>query len=296
MRPLRRKLLRARVLIPLAAVVALALWVWHPWQPRIVIHERINPKDGVVMVWVPAGTFRMGTSRGDMLRRSIGENDLTEARKVLSGQTPTAFLGETPAHTVYLDGYWIYKNEVTVAQYRQFCRTTGRAMPEKPSWGWQDNHPIVNVDWHDAAAYATWAGASLPTEAQWEKAARGPDGRRYPWGNVWDSMKCCNAVGKHTLKPSPVGSFPEGVSPYGAQDMAGNVWEWCADWHDRGYYKYAPRRNPVGPATGSMRAMRGDSWDYLDPVGFRAAVRARCSPTYRGASVGFRCVVRSSGP
>jgi len=137
---------------------------------------------------------------------------------------------------VNLDGYWIYKYEVTVAQYRKFCNETGSNMPEAPSWGWQDDHPIVHVSWDNATAYTQWAGVRLPTEAQWEKAARGTDGRAYPWGNEWDATKCANSVGQRLSSTKPIGSYPSDTSPYGALDMAGNVWEWCADWYDGNYY------------------------------------------------------------
>jgi len=132
----------------------------------------VKPKHGAEMVYVPAGEFLMGSKEGE------GDDD------------------ERPQHTVYLDAYWIYKTEVTVAQYRKFCQATGRQMPEEPSvQAWTDDHPIVNVSWDDAVAYGKWAGAALPTEAQWEKAARGTDGRQYPWGNDWDAQKCVNSVG-----------------------------------------------------------------------------------------------------
>ena len=172
---------------------------------------RSNPKDGAVMVYVPAGEFLMGSTDG-----KVNDN-------------------ERPQHKVYLTGYWMYKCPVTVAQYRKYCHATGRQMPEQPVWS-QDDHPIVNVNWHDAADYAHWAGVALPTEAQWEKAARGTDGRVYPWGNDWDSAKCVNATGG----TKPVGSCSAGASPYGALDMAGNVWQWCADWYAADYYRKAP--------------------------------------------------------
>jgi len=120
------------------------------------------------MIYIPAGEFIMGSSKYDR---------------------------ETPQREVYLDGYWIYKYEVRVAQYRKFCQHTGREMPSPPSWRWADDHPMVNVTWDDAAAYTRWAGGRLPTEAQWEKAARGTDGREYPWGDDWDASKChCSKV------------------------------------------------------------------------------------------------------
>jgi len=231
---------------------------------------RVNPKDGAAMVWVPAGEFLMGSTDAD------NEADTDEK----------------PQHKVYLDGYWIYKTEVTVAQYRKFCQATGRQMPPEPEWKWQDTHPIVNVTWDDAAAYAQWAGAALPTEAQWEKAARGPDGRLYPWGNDWDGAKCVS----NTQSTKPVGGMPADASPYGCLDMAGNVWEWCADWYEGYYYRNATSRNPTGPATGTMRVLRGGSWNYTRPDIFRAALRDRFTPSYRYNNYGFRCVLRSPGP
>ena len=291
MRHLRRKLLRARVLIPLAAAVALALWVWHPWQPRIVIHERINPKDGAVMVWVPAGEFRMGTNTGDLLRNAIGQRDWEMARDVvLHRQTPPS--EETPAHAVYLDGYWIYRHEVTVAQYRQFCKETGWVMPEAPEWGWQDNHPIVNVSWNEASAYAVWAEAALPTEAQWEKAARGTDGRIYPWGNDQGDVEATLATKTHL----PICSIPAYASPYGVEGMAGNVWEWCADWYHAAYYQHTSRHNPVGPTTGVDRVLRGGDMGDADPVITHTTDRLPFNPKRKSNNLGFRCVVRSSGP
>jgi formylglycine-generating enzyme required for sulfatase activity len=294
--PKKRQHLRL-FLLP-AVLIAIALWCWHPWRPRIVIHASVNPKDGAAMVWVPAGTFRMGSGAREQLRDAAGRRDWRAMRDVvwsrLRGETEDS--DESPSRTVYLDGYWIYQYEVTVAQYRQFCRATGRAMPEEPPFGWHDDHPVVNVSWDDAAAYAAWAGASLPTEAQWEKAARGTDGRIYPWGNAWDGARCGNSVDGSAASPSPVDSFPAGASPYGAQDLAGNVWEWCTDWYDGQYYQHAPRRNPSGPATGTARVLRGGSWDVGDPGYFRSALRDRLNPVSWDYYFGFRCVVRSPGP
>ena len=233
-------------------------------QPKTgTIH--INPKDGAEMVYVPAGEFLMGSIEAD---RDIAEK---------------------PRHRVYLDAYYIYKTEVTVEQYRKFCQATGRVTPAMPEWGWQDIHPIVNVSRVDAGNYAQWAGAALPTEAEWEKAARGMDGRIYPWGNKWDNGKCVDN-GDST---KPVGSFPAGASPYGCLDMAGNVAEWCADWYDENYYRSSPIRNPTGPATGKIGVLRGGFWSGSSPSGFRAAYRCWSFPASKFNNVGFRCVVHS---
>jgi len=299
MHPLRKKLLWARILVPLAAVIAVVLWYWHPWQPRIVIHEHINPRDGATMVWVPAGFFRMGSSTGEEYKDAALRHNLEDLRQALNHESRSS--DAVPSHIVYLDGYWIYKHEVTVAKYRQFCQATGRQLPKKPDWGWQDNFPITDVSWDDASAYAIWAGASLPTEAQWEKAARGTDGRLYPWGNIWNRKKCSNWIGSITSAghPSPVGSYPAGASPYGALDMAGNVKEWCEDWYDEGYYNNAPSRNPTGPAKGDKRVVRGGSWVSLSTHWFRTNDRDCGNPAGHRLEtiiIGFRCVVRSPKP
>jgi formylglycine-generating enzyme required for sulfatase activity len=201
-----------------------------------------NSLDGAVMLYIPAGEFTMGGN---------------------------AYDDEKPQRKVHLDGYWIYKHEVTVAQYRKFSQATGRDMPQAPDRGWKDNYAIVNVSWEDARAYADWAGVALPTEAQWEKAARGTDGREYPWGNEWDASKCANSLSS----TKPVGSYAGDLSPYGLHDMAGNVWEWCADWYDSSYYADASKDNPTGPANGTARVLRGGSWDRGVTTDFRCANR-----------------------
>ena len=230
------------------------------------VEAGINPKDGAEMVWVPAGEFLMGSTDDEGVR------------------------DERPQRKVYLDGYWMYKTEVTVAQYRKFCEATNREMPEAPEWGWKEDHPVVNVSWHDAVDYAKWAGASLPTEAQWEKAARGTDGRVFPWGNEWDAGACANSVSWSLKGTKPVGSCPAGASPYGCVDMAGNAWEWCADWYDEAYYgNEAPSRNPPGPASGGYRVLRGGSWNCGDRGPFRCANRLLYRPCRRDDFGGFRC-------
>lgn len=269
----------------------------------------INPKDGAEMVWVPAGEFDMGT----------GQSEIEAFLKEHLDWKAKWFDDEKPRHKVYLDGYWIYKHEVTVAQYRKFCKETGREMPREPKWGWHNSHPIVNVSWEDASAYAKWAGCRLPTEAEWEKAARGIDGRLYPWGNEWPPSKRVGNFADESLKresphqnviegyddgnayTSPVGSFPAGVSPYGCLDMAGNVWEWCSDWYDSEYYNNMPMKNPKGPNkredvmtgtinTGPFRVLRGGSWWNCYPELLRTANRNWCLPELRDSNFGFLCV------
>ncbi len=160
---------------------------------------KTNRIDGAEMVRVEAGNFIMG---------GLGGND---------------------QHTVGTGAFWMYKYPVTVKQYRAFCDQTSRPMPAPPGWGWIDDHPMVNVSWFDALAYARWAGVRLPTEAEWEKAARGTDGRVLPWGNDFDTAKLQSPQDLHGYAgTAPVGHFPGNVSPYGCVDMAGNVWQWCS--------------------------------------------------------------------
>ncbi len=243
----------------------------------------IREKDGMPMVYVPAGEFSMGSENG--------------------------YDNELPVHTVYLDAYWIDKYEVSNAQYAAFLNATGgnqkmdgyywvdagdeavRINEQNGTWKVQDgygDHPMVEVSWYGAQAYCEWAGGGLPTEAEWEKAARGTDERTYPWGEGIDCnlANYKNCVGNTTA----VGSYPGGASPYGALDMAGNVWEWVSDWYDDGYYSGSPAKNPHGPADGAYRVLRGGSW-YNDVNLLRAANRLRGNPNYTGVDNGFRCVV-----
>ncbi len=233
---------------------------------------KISPIDGATMVYVPAGEFTMGSNDGD--------DD------------------EKPPHTVYLDAFWIDKFEVTNALYKK-CVDAGKCIPpsERKSYTRSsyygnsqfDNYPVIYVSWDDANKYCTWAGKKLPTEAQWEKAARGTDGRIYPWGNTFDVAK----VNSSESNPRPgdttaVGSYPAGASPYGVMDMAGNVWEWVADWYDASYYNNSASRNPTGPTSGQYRVVRGGSW-VISSNYVRAAYRSHDVPGIRNYIVGFRC-------
>jgi serine/threonine-protein kinase len=220
-------------------------------------------KTGQELVLVPAGEFTMG-ARGR-------EWD------------------EGPPRKVRVDSFYVDRNEVTWRLYKKFCEATGRKLPQAPPWGTPDDHPVVGVSWHDAKAYCAWAGLSLPTEAQWEKAARGQDGRTYPWGKAEPAASKCN-YRRRVGKTMPVGKYPGGRSPYGCNDMAANVWEWCADWHDQKFYESGTKTNPKGPPTGRYRIIRGGSWTS-GAEDVRTTLRGKADPKGRMVNLGFRCAV-----
>ena len=222
--------------------------------------------DGARMVAVPGSTFVMGADEGAA--------------------------DERPAHRVTLSPYFMDEREVTWGQWRAYMRAHGLARETVPTWSPGADEPVVNVDWAEAAAYCEWVGGRLPTEAEWELAARGPQGREYPWGAEWDPARL-NAAGDADghAKTAPVGSYPSGASPFGLLDMGGNVAEWTADWYDARAYRDAKAKDPKGPPRGRYKVARGGSWSEDAPATFRAANRARAETSSVFANYGMRCVV-----
>ncbi len=268
----------------LVALILLAILCRCPSMPRLRITRRIesvkgigrtrvNPIDDAVLVYVPAGKFLMG---------SYGLESIFQ-----------------PAHMVYLNAFWIYQTEVTNRQYRQ-CIQAGECWGELEDHP-EDDYPADSIAPWTAEIYCHWASGRLPTEAEWEKAARGTDGRMYPWGNeplTGELANFCDVNCKQVgadrsqndgfAQTAPVGSFPLGASPYGALDMAGNVTEWVSDGYDPFYYYRSPYRNPQGPRNASYNTMRGGSWaDSAEELLVTTRQRNYLGMLYE--SIGFRC-------
>jgi eukaryotic-like serine/threonine-protein kinase len=246
---------------------------------------RFSPKDNMVSVYVPKGEFTMGS-------------DSSQSQQ-----------SAKPAHIVNLDAFWIDQTEVTNGMYVKCIQDNGCTPPKYYTGKAVDtgnqytipnakvllyenyllpetaNLPVLNVSWDQAQSYCTWAGRQLPTEAQWEKAARGTDGRTYPWG---EQMPDRTLLNNYYEGPVQIGSYPDGASPYGALDMAGNVWEYVSDWYDRGYYASSPQDNPTGPASGESHVVRGGAWYTVQKVmTFYRAFEG--SSDLSLSRIGFRC-------
>jgi formylglycine-generating enzyme required for sulfatase activity len=284
-------------LLPLIATIGL---FGAAAQTNTAGEQRRDPS-GIEQVWVPAGSFQMGTSQ-------------QQAADILA-QNPPSWVArelpsEQPQHTVQISkGYWIDKFEVTNAAYLKFVESGGYTT--RSNWsveGWQwlggrsspdssffgtaknfPNQPKVNVTWFEAQAYATWRGGRLPSEAEWEYAARGSESLIYPWGNIFDASKT-NLLGSTGLKD--VGSYPSGLSWVGAHDMAGNAMEWVQDWLDVNAYTLETVIDPKGPSSGSIKVEKGGWWGS-NPFVARAAYRHfEDSPDYGDKHIGFRIVTQ----
>ncbi len=248
-----------------------------------------SPKDGMITLYVPAGEFTMGSTEDDSMAKDH----------------------EFPQHQVYLDAFWIDQTEVTNAMFSNFLNEVGNQNEDGSAWintighystirqeetlwipeDGYENHPVANITWYAAEAYCEWAGRRLPTEAEWEKAARGTDGNIYPWGNDEPTCEITNYDYYCWVRHSkPVGSYPNGQSPYGALDMSGNAWEMVADYYAADYYMNSPQSNPTGPTTGDSRVVRGGSF-HIHEYDVRTTRRSKVLPTGSGAAVGFRCAL-----
>jgi formylglycine-generating enzyme required for sulfatase activity len=233
------------------------------------LSSRPRPETLKGMALIPAGEFQMGSQEGE-------------------GQSE-----EHPLHKIYLDAYYIDKREVTAGQYKNFAESTGREMREQEPWS-TDAHPVVRVNWYDAWAYCKWAGSRLPTEAEWEKAARG--GMDADFNPEKDYV----ALDKYSWNGLNSGNLPHPVglkepNLFGLYDMRGNVWEWTADWLDYEYYRKSPAQNPQGPDSGRYRVLRGGSAHY-DASYLRMAYRSSNFPGFRSDDVGFRCAASAAKP
>ncbi len=262
----------SKILIPLILMIQVVLLSGFKNTGKEDTPKSSN-RDPVEMRTIPQGKFLMGS------KQATGRAD------------------ERPQRSIYLDSYEIDVVEVTNERYLKFIHTTGRKEPlnpygsgllsQEPGVG---KLPVVQVTWYDAVDYCRWAGKRLPTEAEWEKAARGEQGRVYPWGSQPPSRNTVNFArdwqGAQTLWP--VGSHGETASPYGIKDLAGNAREWVQDWYDPGYLSKAPDKNPRGPGEGILKVIKGGSWHSFQ-ADIRAASRGKGGFALKTDGIGFRC-------
>ena len=261
-------------------------------------HPQTRSIDDMVMVYVPGGVFQMGSTEDEidnMFAQCNQEYGSSKCEK-------SWYEDESPQHPVTLDAFWIDQTEVTNAQYA-LCVTDGECTktPYADDSDYNgDDYPIVGVSWNDAVNYCAWAGAQLPTKAQWEYAAKGTRGYIYPWGDTFDGTRVnfCDVNCTWSWKiidyddryerTSPVASYRDGASWCDALDMVGNIYEWTVDWY--GDYSSRAQTNPTGPAEGDSKVLRGGSF-YNSPVHVRTSSRGDNSPTARDDDYGFRCLV-----
>ncbi len=267
--PIKKKRRKFPVLMTLAGAAAITtavLLLAKKKQPESETHYDTDVL-GIQWIDIPAGSFPMGDNFNE------------------------GWTDEQPVHSVNLTAYKISRYEVTYKQYDIFCEETGRNKPDDYGWG-RESRPVIGISWEDAGAFCGWlsrkAGKNihLPSESQWEKAARGTTQGKYPWGNTiptCDMTNYDNCIGR----TMPVGSYPADVSPYGVYDLGGNVSEWCGDWYDPSYYSVTPGNNPGGPGSGSQRVHRGGSW-HSDAYHIRSCDRESSGPSTANSRLGFR--------
>lgn len=259
-----------------------------PWLGLLVacvLTACSSPTASDDMVKIPGGTFTMGSDKED-----------TEGKGAEFGMAKPLYLDEHPRHEVNLPTYYMDRYEVTNAQFKRYVD----AIKARPPRSWpngemppgRERHPVTHINWYEAQQYCAWAGKRLPTEEEWEKAARGADGREYPWGNDFDGEKA-NTGGAGVNDLAPVGTFPQGKSPYGVEDMAGNVWEWTADW----YQPYPGSTYQSKDFGQQFKVLRGSSWGgtghYALNYFYRSAHRFRIEPEMSFADAGIRCAKSS---
>ena len=249
------------------------------------------------LVTIPAGPFVRGHSDPAVfaellsagLREQYPDGDIRPPADMLHQMTEL----HSPAREIYLDAYAIGRTAVTVSMWEEFTFAKGVALPPAPEFNpsWQQkDHPIVNITWSEARQFCLWAKMRLPTEAEWEKAARGSAGSLFSGGDSFNRghMCCGDRPFGATHGTTVVGSFPTDCSPYGVLDLVGNVLDWCADRYDKHYYATSPEQNPPGPKTGTLRVCRGGSWSDYYPISFLTFHRDARHPSARMTEVGFR--------
>ena len=238
--------------------------------------EQAPPPPSPGMVLIPAGEFQMGRAK-----TTVDDE---------KGMRPLILRDDRPVHAVKLNAYWMDAKEVSHAEYAKFVASAGHPAPRHWMQGEMPperaDHPVYNVDWHDAKAYCEWAGKRLPTEAEWERAARGGlEGKEYPWGD--EGVNPERARYNTPLGPGPTGKLPK--NGFGLHDMAGGVSEWTADWFDRTYYERSPAENPKGPEEGLYKIIRGGAWSD-SPARLKVHFRNWVRPDQKTPNIGFRCV------
>ncbi len=279
---MRNKLVLPLIFLILSTALSACAATSRPPRCEAIGQTWRSPVDGAELVCVPAGEFQMGAALDD----------------------PAANDNERPQHRVYLDAYWIDQHEVTNGQFAGcvadgMCQRsaelggTGVASRTRNGYYYDEayrNYPVLVYLGEEAQAYCAWAERRLPGEAEWEKAARGTDGRLYPWGDAAPDCTLANTRGCYD-DTTEVGRFPDGYSPYGVADMAGNLWEWVVDIYDPGYYAISPEDNPLGPAGDGFQVRRGGGWRSL-VLDLRSTRRASGSPHhYFDGQMGFRCAL-----